>query len=209
MNTAPSDALGPPWWGLVPLAALLLVAGLLGLRPLAAPSGAAEASELAIAFYKVGQPQVAGRMMRAIFEEEGSPPPRLWYAAGLLAMDEQRQAEAIEYLTKAAKALPDNEEVLVTLGAAHQVAQRFGEAEAIYRRMLAKNPTQPRALYNLALVRLHQNDARGGRDLLVRLRASAPYTPEARYIDQKIAQLNALLERGVTAPPPPPRGAQR
>lgn len=175
-------------------------------RPLPGHTTPAEAGELAIAFYKMGRPAEAGAKMAALLAANPSPPPRLLYAAGLLALDQQKTSEAVAHMEKAASGMPDNPDVILTLGAAYQMDRRYLEADALYAKLLAKDDKNPRVLYNAALVKLNLNQAREGRDLLLRFRSVNPNPMELRYVDQKLAQLNAILERGVTAPPPAPGG---
>lgn len=205
-SLSPSPALWPAWAALLALA----IAGLSVLgRPAPGQSSPAELGELAIALYKMGRPVEAQARMDALMAQNPSPPPRLLYAAGLLAFDSQKPREAAAYLERAASGMPNDADVWVTLGAAYQVDRRYAEAEAVYAKMLAKDPNNPRVLYNAALIKLHLNQPREGRDLLLRFKAANPNPMELKYVDQKLAQLDAILERGMTAPPPAPRGVNR
>lgn len=205
MNAASSPP-AIPWPHALAACLCFAVAGFATLhRPAPAGVSLVEQGEMAIAFYKLGQPSVAQARM-AVLLANPSPPPRLLYAGGLMALDNQQPREAIALLEQAASGLPDDADVQVTLGAALQVERRFDEAQAIYDRLLAKDPKNPRVLYNAALVALQLNRPKEGRDFLMRYKVAYPNDINMRYVDQKLAQLNAILERGMTAPPPAPGG---
>ena len=83
--------------------------------------------------------------------------------------------------------------------ALHMVLRETGEARTSFERVLALEPTQPRALLGLARIAIEEGDAATCRQMLTRALARYPDFPEAR----------ALLEvaRGLTPAPDSTRAA--
>src|SRR6185503_5599906 len=81
----------------------------------------------------------------------------------------------------------------------HMVLRETGQARASFERVLALEPTQPRALLGLARIAIEEGDAATCRQMLTRALARYPDFPEAR----------ALLEvaRGLAPAPDSTRAA--
>lgn len=108
---------------------------------------------------------------------------------GLAEANSGHWKEARPYIERAAKAAPGNAEILQTLGAVLFALREDDEAIEWYQRALAIDPTNVRALANLARSRAVKGDRAGALEMLNRLRAVEPDHPHISEIEAMISSI--------------------
>jgi len=113
--------------------------------------------------------------------------------------DDGRFEDAAELVADALIREPGSVVGHLLAGSLHMTLRETGQARTSFERVLALEPTQPRALLGLARIALEDGETVACRDLLSRALARYPDFPEAR----------ALLDvaRGLSAGPEPKRSA--
>jgi tetratricopeptide (TPR) repeat protein len=86
-------------------------------------------------------------------------------------------------------------------GSLHMTLRETGQARTSFERVLALDPTQPRALLGLARIALEEGDAAASSELLSRALARYPDFPEARALLDVVRGLDAAPEAAGAAPP--------
>ncbi|HYS15522.1 MAG TPA: tetratricopeptide repeat protein [Candidatus Binatia bacterium] len=86
-------------------------------------------------------------------------------------------------------------------GSLHVILRETGQARTSFERVLALEPTHPRALLGLARIALEENDTRACGDLLTRALARYPDFPEARALLEVVKGLPASDAAKRSAPP--------
>jgi cytochrome c-type biogenesis protein CcmH len=100
-----------------------------------------------------------------------------WMMLGWSYANTGRTREAVPAYARAAQLRPDDPEVLGQYGAALVAlagGQVDGEATAVFDRVLALSPEDPRGLYYAGLARVQDGDEAAGTALLRRALAAAP-----------------------------------
>jgi tetratricopeptide (TPR) repeat protein len=96
--------------------------------------------------------------------------------------DEGRFDDAAELVADALIREPGSVVGHLLAGSLHMALRESGQARTSFERVLALEPTQPRALLGLARLALEDGEARTCRDLLSRALARYPDFPEARAL---------------------------
>ena len=96
--------------------------------------------------------------------------------------DQGRFEDAAELVTDALIYEPGSVVGHLLAGSLHMTLRETGQARTAFKRVLALEPTQPRALLGLARISLEDGDAGTCRDLLSRALARYPDFPEARAL---------------------------
>ena len=96
--------------------------------------------------------------------------------------DQGRFEDAAELVTDALIYEPGSVVGHLLAGSLHMTLRETGQARTAFERVLALEPTQPRALLGLARISLEDGDAGTCRDLLSRALARYPDFPEARAL---------------------------
>jgi tetratricopeptide (TPR) repeat protein len=96
--------------------------------------------------------------------------------------DEGRFEDAAELVADALIREPGSVVGHLLAGSLHMTLRESGQARTSFERVLALEPTQPRALLGLARLALEDGEARTCRDLLSRALARYPDFPEARAL---------------------------
>lgn len=96
--------------------------------------------------------------------------------------DQGRFEDAAELVTEALMHEPGSVVGHLLAGSLHMTLRETGQARTSFERVLALEPTQPRALLGLARISLEDGDAGTCRDLLSRALARYPDFPEARAL---------------------------
>lgn len=96
--------------------------------------------------------------------------------------DRGRIEDAAELVTEALMREPGSVVGHLLAGSLHMTQRETGQARTSFERVLALEPTQPRALLGLARISLEDGDAGACRDLLSRALARYPDFPEARAL---------------------------
>ena len=117
-------------------------------------------------------------------------------AVGLLARGEIGKATAIwEDLHEQR---PQNIDYINRLGIAYTQAKDYARAEAFFRQAMKIDEEEPQAYFNLALLRLQQEQMEQAEEMLLKLLTIADWYPEANYhlgyICQKTGRLGEAQE---------------
>ncbi len=96
--------------------------------------------------------------------------------------DQGRFEEAAILVTEGLRLDPDNAVGHLLAGSLHAALREMDMARAAFERVLALEPTHPRALLGLARIALEKGDAGYCKDLLTRALARYPDFPEARAL---------------------------
>ncbi len=107
------------------------------------------------------------------------------------AADSSVQSD-IERLESKSEAKPRDVGVLLDLGDAYALAQRYDDAERTFQRILDRRPNEPRATVRLAMVWHAVGETRRARHAIRRLLEARPRNQEAHY---SLAILYFSLER--------------
>lgn len=102
---------------------------------------------------------------------------------GIIAMQQRSFSQAIEYLTRATTAMPENAEMLTHLGTAYSYAGELDAAEQCFRSALQLDPTLVDACNNLAALSMKRNDAAG----------AISHYKQALAINERVAEVHANL----------------
>ena len=119
--------------------------------------------------------------------------------------DDGRFEDAAELVADALIREPGSVVGHLLAGSLHMTLRESGQARTSFERVLALEPTQPRALLGLARIALEDGETAACRDLLSRALARYPDFPEARALLDVARGLSAGAEptRPVTPAPAP------
>jgi len=106
-----------------------------------------DALQEALALHKQGQLEEAGQRYREVLEAEPNHPSAL-HLMGLLAVQQEKPEEALDWLSKALAANPRSPVCHSDLGLVLCGLERFDAAESAFRRALELQPQFPEALHN-------------------------------------------------------------
>ena len=121
--------------------------------------------------------------------------------------DDGRFEDAAELVADALIREPGSVVGHLLAGSLHMTLRETGQARTSFERVLALEPTQPRALLGLARIALEDGDTVACRDLLSRALARYPDFPEARALLDVARGLSAVPEPKRPATPAPPTPA--
>ncbi|HEX3725388.1 MAG TPA: tetratricopeptide repeat protein, partial [Pirellulales bacterium] len=108
------------------------------------------ALEQALSLHRAGRLAEAGQIYRSILESNATHADA-WHLLGLVALQTQRQQQAIEAISQAIAITPSQVRYHADLGEAYRAGGQLSEARACYLRALALSPAYVPAHYNLAL----------------------------------------------------------
>jgi hypothetical protein len=97
---------------------------------------------------------------------------------------------------------PDNVVGHLLAGSLHPMLREMGKARTSFERLLALEPTHPRALLGLARISLEEGDTGACTDLVRRALARYPDFPEAKACSTSLGLLIAAQLPGEIAPEP-------
>ncbi len=142
---------------------------------------------LAIGLFYAGQPQDAAREAEEARRDYPEAPQPL-YLLGLIARSENRPDTARDAFVRVLTLDPADAGAKLNLAMVHLEQGRFAEAAALCRSVLADEPYNATAAYNLALALNRDGDARGGAVAMRRFEQlrNAPYavTLSQTYLEQ-------------------------
>jgi Flp pilus assembly protein TadD len=119
-----------------------------------------------------------------------------------LAYEAGEDARAEQLYIGLARAAPSDPEIWLRLGNLYARADRPDAAADAYQRVLALKSNEPRAWYNLGIVRLRQGWA-----AMMRANAALKETdPLYRETERVMSHLGGLPDLDTKAPPKPPAG---
>jgi Tfp pilus assembly protein PilF len=118
--------------------------------------------------------------------------------------DEGRFEDASELVADALIREPGSVVGHLLAGSLHMTLRETGQARTSFERVLALEPTQPRALLGLARIALEDGEAGTCRDLLTRALARYPDFPEARALLDVTRELAADPKRAASPLVAPP-----
>lgn len=114
---------------------------------------------LANLYDRLGRADEAEAMLReALDRAQAADRGELWYSLGLLLAQTERLAEAVDYLGRAAEALPTRARVRYNYALALQHLGRRAEAESALLDALALDPTAPDIVNAMAVFYMQQGD---------------------------------------------------
>ncbi len=105
--------------------------------------------------------------------------PNAWNNLGLIATQEGRTEQAVEYFQEALRLSPDHLIALDNLGNAYRQLKRWEEARQVLERALAAHPQDPEANYSLGMVYAQTNDNARAYEYLQNALRLRPGYPEA------------------------------
>ncbi|HKW26482.1 MAG TPA: FG-GAP-like repeat-containing protein [Terriglobales bacterium] len=105
--------------------------------------------------------------------------PRAWNNLGLLAAQEGRMSEAVQYFQQALRLNPDYVVALENLGNAYRQQRQWDQARTAFEQALAVNPESPGANYGLAMVYAASDDSAHTYEYLQKALQYRPDYPEA------------------------------
>ena len=142
---------------------------------------------LAIGLFYAGQPQDAAREAEEARRDYPEAPQPL-YLLGLIARGENRPDAARDAFVRVLTLDPADAGAKLNLAMVHLEQARYAEAAALCRSVLADEPYNVTAAYNLALALNRDGDARGGAVAMRRFEQlrNAPYavTLSQNYLEQ-------------------------
>jgi tetratricopeptide (TPR) repeat protein len=127
-----------------------------------------EHRNLGVAFYKAGMLDEAGREFRRVAELQPSEASAPFYL-GLIALRQDRAAEAVEAFRDAVAKGGPRAPALHNLGLALERVGRLDDAEAAYREAAAWAADDPRVALGWAVIALKRGDHAAARDRLGRV----------------------------------------
>jgi tetratricopeptide (TPR) repeat protein len=148
-----------------------------------------------------------GSILQSLDGKPGAPLELpLWL--GLLALDENRLADAERELRRALEALPDDPEVALHLGVVYGVTGRHREAVAMFTRAVELQPDDSQAWFNLALSEAQLGEIGAAREHLGSSLAAGGDQPRVLNLLARILahqgerqEAIALLERSLALEP--------
>lgn len=112
---------------------------------------------LARAYYNQSKYEEARELMDDVVEFRANDAEvQLW--AGLIEYQFEEYDKALGYYERAVFLAPDNVEARINLGAAYLAAQRYGDAELVYRLIIEQNGGDGESFYNLGWALLLQGN---------------------------------------------------
>ncbi len=105
--------------------------------------------------------------------------PKAWNNLGLLAAQEGRMTEAVEFFQQALRLNPDYVVALENLGNAYRLQRQWDQARTTFERALNVNPESPGANYGLAMVYAAHDDSEHTYEYLQKALQFRPDYPEA------------------------------
>ncbi len=131
----------------------------------------------------------------ALLLQAGAAGPTDWQAEGLKALEAKNYALAIEALSKAVAADPNDYANHFNLALAYSLAAKDQQAIAEYRKTLQLKPGLPQATTNLAILLLRNNDSASAIPLLQQAHESRPNDARVSvYLGDALLAQNQLAE---------------
>ena len=100
-------------------------------------------------YLQKGQLAAASDLLSGYLKEQPLD-DRAWLVAAQALYRQNRFADAVEYYRAALRLRPDNADIYADLGAALRADQRPGEAEAMLREAIRRNPKNALPVFTLA-----------------------------------------------------------
>ena len=161
--------------------------------------------ELALLLVKSSRNSEAESILKGIHGKQRTALVEYYHARALVGM--KRSAEAVPYLQKSIKLMPDFVEAMAELAYIHEQRQELHEARAIYEKMLKHNDGGQEVLLRLIAISLRLKQPQKALEFVKRgpaipafLSTVASMFVESRYY----AQAEPLLQGLVTSPDAPP-----
>jgi Flp pilus assembly protein TadD len=124
--------------------------------------------------------------------------PRVVGEYGKLLVQENRSAEAIEFLQRAVQLQPSDWMLYSAMGVAYDKQNDSNNARLAYERALQLKPGEPAVLNNYGMSRMMAGDMTGARSLLMQAKANGATDPK---IDTNLAMLDRLTAPAVVPAP--------
>lgn len=174
------------------MAALSIMAAFLIATPTPQPATAAELSEMALAYLKMGQPT---RGLDKINEALALDPRhyRANFIPAVYFVQTKQYDRAAPYLKTALAAKQDDPELLFTIGVLCQGQQRLIDAEGWYQRARRLAPQDPKIVYNLGMLHVLATDYPKAKTYLEKYLQLAPQASDRAYVKDKIRELSERI----------------
>ena len=176
----------------MPLVIVAVLAGAVAATRGTEPASAAETTEVGIGYLLVGNTTLArDSLVRAL--ERDSKSFRALYGLGLVESRDQNLELAERHL-KAALALREDPEVLLSLGAVYQKRKASAQAEAAYLAVRKLVPEHPGVAYNLGLLYMESRRLEEARQEYLTYLRLVPKSPERFKVIKRLRRIEAHLK---------------
>lgn len=178
---------------LLPIAVICALALGLFMMPRPAPPTATELAELGVAYVKAGKEPLA----REALQEALALEPehfRANYAAGILAFKQGMDRASEGYLKAALASRPDDLDALLTLGAVYHRTRAYDQAKEAYLAVLRRDDDNVKAIYNLGMLALDQNQLEEGRGYMERYMKLQPGSGDHHEIRARLKAVEEFLQ---------------